>query len=153
MQSIYLQFTPGFQWELLRSKRRRSANSPQPQQRSADSSACKASFWSSAFLLTYSSLASSLHLWVRSPVRSWPQTDSVLWLRLHLHLAVWLSVSARRRAADHYHYQVLFPQQNDISAFDPMPKLISAHFGHCIPQIALTQDTKSSMAKKYPLFF
>lgn len=77
-------------------------------------------------LLSYSSLASSLHPRVKSPVSSRPQTGSGL--RLRLRLNVWLSVSASRRSTDHYRYQALFPQQNDISAFDPMPKLIFVHF-------------------------
>lgn len=84
------------------------------------------------YLPSYSSLASSLHLQVKSPVGSRPQMGSAprlrLHLHLHLHLSVWLSLSASCRSTDHYRYQALFPLQNDISAFDPTPKLIFVHF-------------------------
>ncbi len=98
----------------------------------------------------YSSLASSLHPRVESPASSRPQPGSGL--RLSLHLTVWLSVTASRRSTDHYRYQALFPQQNDISAFDPLPELIFVHFWAFSPRNCSHSGQNSSTDKNTPLF-
>lgn len=96
------------------------------------------------------SLASSPLPQVRSPGSSQPEASPLLWLRLHL--TAWLSVSASRRSADHYRYQALFPQQNDISAFDPVPRLIFVHFWAFSPRNCSHSGQDSSTAKYTPLF-
>lgn len=118
-----------FQWE-LQSSRDRALQTPLSHSAARQPSAARLNarqvFWSSPVCPL------TLHLQVHYILRSNHQSAlSLRRVRRFGGASSSLCGSACRRASrstDHYHYQALFPQQNDISAFDRVPGLFFVHF-------------------------